>query len=206
MIRHEPLRADADRDRILFAAAHLFREYGFDKTTVRQIAEACDLLPGSLHYRYRAKEDILVDMMRAAIEKTILGITEATAKAQDPLQQVRAALQAHIEVLLAGDDMMYVLLFEWRSLRGAAHKEMIRERDRYERCWATMLEALKEQGFIRPDVDMHLLRLIGLGAINWMATWYKKEGRYSLDEIGESLWSVISRGILAPHHLYMEKT
>ncbi|MHB7984948.1 TetR/AcrR family transcriptional regulator, partial [Lacticaseibacillus paracasei] len=75
MIRHEPLRADADRDRILFAAAHLFREYGFDKTTVRQIAEACDLLPGSLHYRYRAKEDILVDMMRAAIEKTILGIT-----------------------------------------------------------------------------------------------------------------------------------
>ncbi|MCD6060453.1 MAG: TetR family transcriptional regulator [Moraxellaceae bacterium] len=206
MTRHETLRADTDRERILFASARLFREYGFDKTTVRQIAEACNLLPGSLHYRYRAKEDILVDMMRVAIEKTIRGITEASVTTQDPLQQVRAALQAHIEVLLSGDDMMYVLLFEWRSLRGAARKEMIRERDRYERCWATMLEALKEQGFIRPDVDTHLLRLIGLGAINWMATWYKKGGRYSLDEIGESLWSVISRGILAPKYIDMRKT
>ena len=41
---------------------------------------------------------------------------------------------------------------------------MIRERDRYERCWVTMLEALKDKGLIRPDVDTHLLRLIGLGA------------------------------------------
>lgn len=206
MTRHEPLRVDTDRERILFAAARLFREYGFDKTTVRQIAEACDLLPGSLHYRYRAKEDILVDMMRVAIEKTIRGITEATTMTNDPLQQLRAALQAHIDVLLSGDDMTYVLLFEWRSLRGAARKEMIRERDLYERCWATMLDALKEQGLIRPDVDTHLLRLIGLGAINWMATWYKQGGEYSLTEIGESLWLVISRGILAPTHADMRKT
>jgi len=200
MTRHEPLCADTERERILFTAARLFREYGFEKTTVREIAKACDLLPGSLHYRYRAKEDILVDMMGVAIEKTIHGITEAISGTQDPLQQVRAALQAHIDVLLSGDDLTYVLLFEWRSLRGDARKEIIRERDRYERCWATMLDALKEQRLIRPDVDTHLFRLIGLGAINWMATWYKKGGEYSLDEIGESLWSVISRGILAPTH------
>ena len=205
MTNHEPLRAETDRERVLFTAARLFREYGFDKTTVRQIAEACDLLPGSLHYRYRAKEDILVDMMRVAIERTIRGITEATTGTEDPLQQIRAALQAHIEVLLSGDDMMYVLLFEWRSLRGAARKEMIRERDRYERCWATMLEALKDKELIRPDVDTHRLRRIGLGAINWMATWYKKGGRYSLEEIGESFWSVISRGILVPTHADMRK-
>ncbi|RZU36770.1 TetR family transcriptional regulator [Fluviicoccus keumensis] len=205
MTRHEPLCADTERERILFTAARLFREYGFEKTTVREIAKACDLLPGSLHYRYRAKEDILVDMMGVAIEKTIQGITEAISGTQDPLQQVRAALQAHINVLLSGDDLTYVLLFEWRSLRGDARKEIIRERDRYERCWATMLDALKEQRLIRLDVDTHLFRLIGLGAINWMATWYKKGGEYSLDEIGESLWSVISRGILAPTHADMRK-
>jgi len=205
MTRHEPLCADTERERILFTAARLFREYGFEKTTVREIAKACDLLPGSLHYRYRAKEDILVDMMGVAIEKTIHGITEAISGTQDPLQQVRAALQAHINVLLSGDDLTYVLLFEWRSLRGDARKEIIRERDRYERCWTTMLDALKEQRLIRLDVDTHLFRLIGLGAINWMATWYKKGGEYSLDEIGESLWSVISRGILAPTHADMRK-
>lgn len=200
MTSREPARVDADRERILSIAARLFRESGYDKTTVRQIAEACELLPGSLHYRYRAKEDILVDMMRVAIEKTIRGIVDATTNVSDPLQKVRAALQAHIQVLMSGDDMVYVLLFEWRSLRGIARKEMISERDRYERYWDTMLDVLKVQGFIRQDIDVHLLRLIGLGAINWMATWYKEGGKYSLDEVGETLWSIISRGIIAPDH------
>ncbi len=200
MTSREPARVDTDRERILSVAARLFRESGYDKTTVRQIAQACELLPGSLHYRYRAKEDILVDMMRVAIEKTIRSIVDATINISDPLQKVRAALQAHIQVLMSGDDMVYVLLFEWRSLRGIARKEMISERDRYERYWDTMLDVLKVQGFIRQDIDVHLLRLIGLGAINWMATWYKEGGKYSLDEVGETLWSIISRGIIAPDH------
>lgn len=200
MTSREPARVDTDRERILSVAARLFRESGYDKTTIRQIAQACELLPGSLHYRYRAKEDILVDMMRVAIEKTIRSIVDATINISDPLQKVRAALQAHIQVLMSGDDMVYVLLFEWRSLRGIARKEMISERDRYERYWDTMLDVLKVQGFIRQDIDVHLLRLIGLGAINWMATWYKEGGKYSLDEVGETLWSIISRGIIAPDH------
>lgn len=192
-------KVDTDRERILSAAARLFREKGFDGTTIRQIAEASGLLPGSLHYRYRAKEDILVDMMRVAIERTITRITEATADIQEPLVRIQTALQAHTEMLLSGDDMVYVLLFEWRSLRGNARQEIIGERDRYEKYWDSMLSSIKEQGYIRADIDEHLFRLIGLGAINWMATWYRKDGKYSLDEIGNTLWSIISKGILATH-------
>lgn len=192
-------KVDTDRERILSAAARLFREKGFDGTTIRQIAEASGLLPGSLHYRYRAKEDILVDMMRVAIERTITRITEATADIQEPLVRIQTALQAHTEMLLSGDDMIYVLLFEWRSLRGNARQEIIGERDRYEKYWDSMLSSIKEQGYIRADIDEHLFRLIGLGAINWMATWYRKDGKYSLDEIGNTLWSIISKGILATH-------
>lgn len=188
---------DTDRARILSAAARLFREKGFDGTTIRQIAEASCLLPGSLHYRYPAKEDILVDMMRVAIERTITRITEATADIQEPLVRIQAALQAHTEMLLSGDDMVYVLLFEWRSLKGTARQEIIGERDRYEHYWETMLSSIKAQGYIRADIDTHLLRLIGLGAINWMATWYRQDGQLSLDEIGNALWSIISKGILA---------
>ena len=95
--------------------------------------------------------------------------------------------------------MVYVLLFEWRSLRGNARQEIIGERDRYEKYWDSMLASIKEQGYIRADIDEHLFRLIGLGAINWMATWYRKDGKHSLDEIGNTLWSIISKGILTTH-------
>ena len=58
----------SDRDFVLNSAARLFREQGYDRTTVKEIAEASNLLPGSLHYRYKAKEDILVDLMRLGLE------------------------------------------------------------------------------------------------------------------------------------------
>lgn len=190
-------KSEAERERILATAAQLFRRNGFDGTTVRQIAEACGMLPGSLHYRYRTKDEILLDMMRMGIEKTIRAGAEATAQIEDPLQKVRAALQAHLRVLMSGDDLVYVLLFEWRSLRGKAREEVIRERDRYEKYWDAMLDALQAQGYVRADVDIRLVRLVGLGALNWAATWYRDGGQYTLEELGDALWNIISRGIAA---------
>ena len=51
----------ADREKVLAISATLFREKGFERTSLREISKACGMLPGSLHYRYRAKDDILVD-------------------------------------------------------------------------------------------------------------------------------------------------
>ena len=130
-------------------------------------------------------------------ERTIRAIVDATMTVQDPLQKMRAALQAHVGVLMSGDDMVYVLLFEWRSVRGEARELIIAERDRYERYWATMLDAMKVQGYIRPEVDIELTRLIGLGAINWVATWYKRGGRYNLEQVGEAIWQMLAGGVLA---------
>jgi AcrR family transcriptional regulator len=194
---HDKPRVDAaDRERILLEAARLFRENGYERTTVRQIADACGLLPGSLHYRYPAKEAILLDMMKAAIEQTIRAIIDATAPIADPLQKLRSAMLAHIRVLLSGNDMFYVLLFEWRSLSGEAREAMIAERDRYERYWAILLDTLKMQGHIRPEVDLDMLRLIGLGALNWVATWYRDGDRFTQEQIGNMVWTVLTQGAL----------
>lgn len=188
--------AQSDRDFVLSSAARLFREQGYDRTTVKEIAEACNMLPGSLHYRYQAKEDILVDLMRLGLEQASIAVTQAVAGATEPAEQLRRGINAHLQLLVSGSDMVYVLLFEWRSLRGEARREMIKLRDRYELLWAAMLKLLAEQGVIRKDMDLELLRLIGLGALNWVATWFREEGRYSLEDIGDFVWRMIRSAVL----------
>jgi AcrR family transcriptional regulator len=188
--------AQSDRDFVLSSAARLFREQGYDRTTVKEIAEACNMLPGSLHYRYQAKEDILVDLMRLGLEQASIAVTQAVAGATEPAEQLRRGINAHLQLLVSGSDMVYVLLFEWRSLRGEARREMIKLRDRYESLWAAMLKLLAEQGVIRKDMDLELLRLIGLGALNWVATWFREEGRYSLEDIGDFVWRMIRSAVL----------
>ena len=188
--------AQADREFVLGAAARLFRQKGFDKTTVKEIAEACDMLPGSLHYRYPSKESILVDLMRLALEQASTALSEAIRGESEPLEQLRQGINAHLELLVGGSDMVYVLLFEWRSLQGQSRKEMIDLRDRYELLWSAMIQSLSSQNLIRADVDRDLLRLIGLGALNWVATWFNEGGRYTVKDIGDFVWVVIKDGVL----------
>ena len=188
--------AQADREFVLGAAARLFRQKGFDKTTVKEIAEACDMLPGSLHYRYPSKESILVDQMCLALEQASTALSEAILGENEPLEQLRQGINAHLESLVGGSDMVYVLLFEWRSLQGQSRKEMIDLRDRYELLWSAMIQSLSSQNLIRADVDRDLLRLIGLGALNWVATWFNEGGRYTIKDIGDFVWEVIKDGVL----------
>ena len=84
--KNEPQQVKvSDRDFVLNSAARLFREQGYDRTTVKEIAEACNLLPGSLHYRYKAKEDILVDLMRLGLEHASSAVYRAVTRATDPV-------------------------------------------------------------------------------------------------------------------------
>ena len=154
------------------------------------------MLPGSLHYRYPSKESILVDLMRLALEQASTALSEAIRGESEPLEQLRQGINAHLELLVGGSDMVYVLLFEWRSLQGQSRKEMIDLRDRYELLWSAMIQSLSSQNLIRADVDRDLLRLIGLGALNWVATWVNEGGRYTVKDIGDFVWVVIKDGVL----------
>jgi AcrR family transcriptional regulator len=69
-----------DQSNVLSNAARLFREKGFEKTSLKEIAEACNMLPGSLYYRYNTKEALLVELMRRGIylvtEEVELGLCQ----------------------------------------------------------------------------------------------------------------------------------
>ncbi|MES3040691.1 MAG: TetR/AcrR family transcriptional regulator [Pseudomonadota bacterium] len=190
-----------DREAVLTSAARLFRDHGYERTTVKEVAEACNMLPGSLHYRYQTKEAILVDLMRLGLERAALAVTDACVGVSDPVEQLHRGINAHLKMLVTGSDMVYVLLFEWRALRGDARKEMIELRDRYEALWAAMLTLLAQHGVIRKEVDLDLLRLIGLGALNWVATWFDEEGRYTLEDIGDFIWRVIKNTVVVPSEI-----
>src|SRR5690348_18324755 len=48
------------RERILDIALDLFIEQGYDKTTLRQIAEPLGFTQAAVYYHFAAKEDILI--------------------------------------------------------------------------------------------------------------------------------------------------
>jgi AcrR family transcriptional regulator len=176
----------------------LFRQKGFAATTVREIAAAAGILPGSLHYRFATKEDLLLALMDRGIERAVCAVRTAIADSHDPLDRMRAALRAHLCLLVREDDSIYVLLYEGHSLSGAARDHMVRLRDRYDALWDGLLHAAAGTGRLRRDVDLRLVRFFLLGGVNWTAQWFSTRGPYSVEQVAEAYADMLFHGLLQP--------
>lgn len=72
-------RRSGTRERIQAVAVELFAERGYDKTSLREIAERLDLTKAALYYHFNTKEDIVVSLF----EDFVTGIDEIIAWGAD---------------------------------------------------------------------------------------------------------------------------
>lgn len=182
-------------DRFLDAAARLFREKGFEATTVRAIAKAAGVLPGSLHYRYPTKAGLLLALMKRGVEADLASVRAAMGSSRDPAERLRLAFRARLRFLVSRDAAQ-VVIYDWRSLKGRAREEMVRLRDRYEAFWTGLIHEAAGAGWLRPDIDLRLLRFLVLGALNGVALWYSPRGARGTDEIADAFFGLIAYGVL----------
>lgn len=101
-------RADSRLPALLDAAARLFAERGYSATSMRDIAQAVEMLPGSLYYRFASKEELLVAVYEAGVHA--LGEIAAAGREREPWARLEAACAAHLETVLKKSDYAQVLI------------------------------------------------------------------------------------------------
>ena len=186
---------DANGNAILDAAATLFRRHGLGGTSIRGVADKAGVLPGSLTYRYPTKESLVLALMERAIADVSAKVIETLTTSADPLERLRFALRAHLAALLAEDDAMYVLLFEWPRLSLSSRRSLSRERRKYEALWDGLLYAAVGSNQIDPTVDLDFLRRSLLGAANSTAIWHSAGNSRSPDQIADAILAMFAFGI-----------
>jgi AcrR family transcriptional regulator len=163
------------RGQLVRESARLFREKGYDATSVRDIAAATGLQSGSWVYHFRTKQDILAAVMEEGLQQALERI-EAIARQQlPPREHFRALLRTHLDTLLGpGQDFIPVLLYEWRSLEADGRPRIIELQRRYEKVWDDVIDKLQRSG--EWAMPTRVDRLLMFGALNWIAHWYRPGG------------------------------
>lgn len=172
------------RAELIRAAGHLFREKGYDATTIRDIAAAVGMRSGSPFYHFKSKQEMLKAVVLEGMQSALAAIEAVTLRARrlGPRETFQALIRAHLDtILVSGGDFAPVLLHEWRSLSDESRAEIVATKDRYEGIWQKALKDLKQAGLIRDDSS--LARLLIFGSINWTAQWYRPDGKLSLDKL-----------------------
>ncbi len=167
----DSLRADSRRDEIIQRAAQLFGARGYGRTSMRDIASAVGMLPGSVYYHFASKEALLAAVHADAIDRAVHVVEAAIAAHAEPWDRLEAAAAAHLRLLLTGGSLAAVVV-DGRNQPDAARAELVLQRNRYEAVFRRLVAAVP----LPPGVQPGPFRLALLGALNWALTWYRPDG------------------------------
>jgi len=119
------------RGRIQSVALELFAEQGYDKTSLREIAERLGVTKAALYYHFKSKEDIVTSL----VEDYFGQIDELVAwgRTQPKTPETRAELlRRYFGIVTAGGEVFRMLQHNQASVNSLAHaknrSEFFRER------------------------------------------------------------------------------
>lgn len=166
-------KAARTRRRILEASAHELALHGYGGASLRRIADAADLKVGSLAFHFPSKDDLVaatladgVDSARAALEEAIAAVPEGAS----PAEHLRAAVRGHLAALHASDDRAAAVVRMVETLPPHLRADHVEHERRFGRVWLAVLERGREEGVVRADVDLRVLRDLVVGALNSTST------------------------------------
>ncbi len=166
------------REHLLAVAVRAFSRKGFARTSIRDIAQAAGIQPGSVYHHFASKDDLFVAAHSAGMREVTRLVEAALAHSRDPWERLEIAFTVHIRHLISGNDLTVwtgasLFLFESTEMQ----RQLRAERDRFEAIYRKLIAALP----LPREIDRSLLRLQLLGALNWTRTWYRPGKRGAAD-------------------------
>ncbi len=182
-----PPAAENRRADLVQVAARLFRERGFEATTIRDIAHTVGMRSGSVFYHFANKHELLMAVMEEGLRLGLERMERVTDDTAAPaVDRFRRLVRTHYGILHdSGSDFIPVMLYDWQALPPQYKRRIVELKDRYDAIWQRTLDELHAAGRLRADPK--LARLLILGAMNFSATWYRAKPRAAhnvdLDEL-----------------------
>lgn len=188
-------RADARKLEILRAASTVFRERGFVHSGMRDIATAANLSTANLYHYFRGKDEILFFCQNRSLDRMLAAVDAARTPGHSFTVQLRSILVFHTLCII--DDVEgSAAHLETDSLPPAMRTPLIRKRDDYEKSIRKLVSDGSAAGEFEVTDPVIATRAV-LGALNWTARWFRRDGRYTPQAVAEQLADFIILGLAA---------
>ena len=144
-------KSEETRGRILTAALHLFREHGFEQTTMREVAREAGVALGSAYYYFESKESIVMAFYHQAQDAMIATIEEALPKQKGLKARLRTILDVKFQHFEPNRKFLGALLAHTADPKNPLSPFSEETRDLREKDAAQFTRALEGSGVKVPD-------------------------------------------------------
>jgi AcrR family transcriptional regulator len=211
--RNRPQQEEPISDRrtqIVETSARLFAEFGFETTSMRQIADEVDILPGSIYHHFNTKEDILHAILRGPMPRFAQDIFSISKLPADAEHRLVASTLMQFYRYVRDWEVHTIVLHDSKFFR--RHKDFSYVQDAKMRALHVLESILKEgiaARLFHADIDTYLM--IGTTARMLISTanWFRigdmysadRPAKYTLDNVIDYHLDCVLRMIRTPSRL-----
>ncbi|HUO81372.1 MAG TPA: TetR/AcrR family transcriptional regulator [Gammaproteobacteria bacterium] len=170
-----PQAADYDdrRRSILEQAAALFAEKGFPRTSIAELALACNASKSWLYHYYPSKEAVLYDIMSDHVQRLLEAAESSLAEGGDAGTRLKRLSRALMQIYGGSRNQHIVLVNDLGCLPAEQRAEIVQ----LEKALLARISDLLAE--INPVLPVPLRTpsvMLYMGMLNWTYTWYDEAG------------------------------
>jgi AcrR family transcriptional regulator len=204
MVRKVGSQGAKTAEAIRRAGLQLIYEHGYEGMSLRDLANAVGLQPGSLYNHISTKQALLFELISDHMLALTAALDDALADVHSPLARLEAFVTFHLRYHLTRRIDVFVSNSELRSLEPDNRAAIMRLRHAYEQRLAVILaEGAAVGAFAVSDVPVATYGILSL--LTGVATWYRPDGRLGEDEIVAIHRRLILDGLRGRHGGALER-
>lgn len=185
---------DARKHAVLRMAAKLFSERGFHRVTMKELAEHLNITKPALYNYFDSKSAILTECFRLGKAVVEADLLERESYGGSGLEKLRHFVRRYT-CLGTTDYGACMFRLDDRELPDAERREVRGHKRTIDAKVRALIREGIADGSVLPMCDVRLTAFAILGALNWIAQWYRPDGEHTPEEIGDEFAARLVDGI-----------
>jgi AcrR family transcriptional regulator len=188
-------KSDVRQEQLTEIACRLFAKYGFEGTSLRDIAEEAQITKAALYYHFPNKEALYERIVLESMQALVDSVRSAMAQAKSPLERIRLFMQASADRLdqyrdswIAGSNAF------WSGSENSPRAGAVDLRDEYEHLLRDAIADAVKAGEVRP-VDQAMAGRMLLSMLNHISRWHSVKGRLTTREVIDQYLDMAFNGL-----------
>jgi len=189
-------RFDAKLVHLVTRASQTFAELGYEKASIRQVAQHAGVSLAGLYHYVKCKEELLFLIQYQTFGMLADGLEEIVAEDAAPEVQLKGMVSTHVRYLVDHLPQLKICTTELDSLQGDYYQLVLKRRQRYFELTRQILIQIGEQdGDARVEPNLAALNLFGM--LNWIVMWFDPK-RNDPAELSDNLVALFLNGYRKP--------
>lgn len=188
------------KETIFLEAARLFREKGYQATSMRDLAQQVGIEVSSLYNHIRSKEEMLQVICLEIADTFLAGLREIESEYEDqPARQLEALIRLHVRIALSEPTSITVFNDEWRNLSEPHLTQFLEMRRNYEHRFLAILRNGVDKGCFR-NINPHTAMSAILSSMRWLHDRRQSEKDGSIRTLSEEMIALLTKGLVVEEH------